>query len=86
MSRGKLQAPQLRLEGEQEQAALRLLQSFMVERFELQLGSFEVQELLDLFARDIAPQFYNKAIFDVQAHLKDRFDSIESDLWALEKS
>jgi uncharacterized protein (DUF2164 family) len=86
MSRGKLRAPQLRLEAEQEQAALRLLQGFMAERFELQLGSFEVQELLDLFARDIAPQFYNKAIFDVQAHLKDRFDSIESDLWALEKS
>ncbi|WP_439860637.1 DUF2164 domain-containing protein [Pseudomonas sp. MBLB4136] len=86
MNRGKLRAPQLRLEAEQEQAALRLLKDFMAERFELQLGSFEVQELLDRFARDIAPQFYNKAIFDVQAHLKDRFDSIESDLWALEKS
>ncbi|UTW09617.1 DUF2164 domain-containing protein [Pseudomonas benzenivorans] len=86
MSRGKDRAPLLRLDAEQEQAALRLLQRFLDERFELQLGSFEVQELLDLFARDIAPQFYNKAIFDVQAHLKDRFESIESDLWALEKS
>ena len=42
--------------------------------------------MLDFFAREFAPHFYNKAISDVQAHLKDRFDSIESDLWALEKA
>jgi uncharacterized protein (DUF2164 family) len=42
--------------------------------------------VLDLFTREVAPHFYNKAIADVQAHLADRFLSIESDLWALEKS
>ena len=52
----------------------------------MQLGSFEAQEVLDLVTREVAPQFYNKAIADVQAHLADRFMSIESDLWALEKS
>mgnify|MGYP000889796663 CR=1 FL=1 len=86
MSRNKAKAPILELDGAQEQAALQVLKRFMEERFELELGSFEVQEVLDLFAREIAPLYYNKAIFDVQAHLKDRFESIESDLWALEKS
>ncbi|WP_454254296.1 DUF2164 domain-containing protein [Pseudomonas sp. Marseille-Q8238] len=86
MSRNKVKAPILELDGAQEQAALQVLKRFMEERFELELGSFEVQEVLDLFAREIAPLYYNKAIFDVQAHLKDRFESIESDLWALEKS
>ena len=59
---------------------------FLDERFELQLGTFEVQEVLDQITRELAPHYYNKAILDVQAHLKDRFESIESDLWALEKS
>ncbi|WPC05501.1 DUF2164 domain-containing protein [Pseudomonas benzenivorans] len=86
MGRGKDRTPLLRLEAEQEQAAVGLLKRFLDERFELALGSFEVQELLDLFTREVAPHYYNKAIFDVQAHLKDRFESIESDLWALEKS
>ncbi|HBX54409.1 DUF2164 domain-containing protein [Pseudomonas sp. UBA2684] len=85
MSRAKKE-PILALDSAQEQAALQLLKRFLAERFELQLGSFEVQEVLDLFAREIAPYYYNKAILDVQAHLKDRFESIESDLWALEKS
>jgi len=85
MGRAKKE-PILTLDAAQEQAALLLLKRFLSDRFELELGSFEVQEVLDLVAREIAPHYYNKAIFDVQAHLKDRFESIESDLWALEKS
>ncbi|ACO76716.1 hypothetical protein AvCA_04610 [Azotobacter vinelandii CA] len=83
---GRIKTPALSLDAAQEQAALLILKRFLADRFELELGSFEVQELLDLFGREIAPHYYNKAIFDVQAHLKDRFESIESDLWALEKS
>ena len=84
MARSKV--PSLALEPAQEQAALLMLQRFLDERFELQLGTFEAAEGLELFAREIAPHYYNRAIFDVQTHLKERFESIESDLWALEKS
>lgn len=86
MSRAKVKPPVLVLDTAQEQAAQQIIKRFLEDRFELELGSFEAQEVLDLFARDIAPLYYNKAIFDVQAHLKERFESIESDLWALEKS
>jgi uncharacterized protein (DUF2164 family) len=86
MSKAKLKAPVLTLDSAQEQAAQQILKRFLDDRFELELGSFEAQEVLDLFAREIAPLYYNKAIFDVQTHLKERFESIESDLWALEKS
>lgn len=85
MSRGK-KAPSLQLDATQTQDAVLAIKSFMADRFELELGSFEAEEVLDFFAREFAPHFYNKAISDVQAHLKDRFDSIESDLWALEKA
>ena len=76
----------LELEGAPQQAALQVLQRFLEDRFELELGSFEVQEVLDLISREIAPHYYNKAIADAQALLADRFASLESDLWALEKS
>ncbi len=85
MSRAK-KPPVLTLDPAQEQAAQQIIKRFLEDRFELELGSFEAQEVLDLFAREIAPLYYNKAIFDVQTHLKERFESIESDLWALEKS
>ena len=85
MSR-KPKAPSLSLEPAQETAAVAVLKRFLEDRFELELGSFEAQEVLEVFTREVAPLFYNKAIADVQAHLADRFVSIESDLWALEKS
>ncbi|TDF80008.1 DUF2164 domain-containing protein [Pseudomonas sp. H9] len=86
MSKSRTKAPILTLAPEQEREALDVLKRFLEDRFELQLGSFEVAEVLELFSKEIAPHYYNRAIFDVQAHLKERFESIESDLWALEKS
>ena len=86
MSRAKLKAPVLTLDPAQEQAAQQIIKRFLEDRFELELGSFEAQEVLDLFAREIAPLYYNKAIFDVRGHFNERCSSIESDLWALEKS
>ena len=76
----------LELDGAQRQQAARVIQRFLEERFELDVGAFEAEEALDFFMREFGPLFYNKAIVDVQTHLKDRFESIESDLWALEKS
>lgn len=78
--------PPLTLDRQQEQAAIEALKRFLDERFELSLGSFEVMELLELINQEIAPHYYNQAILAVQTHLKERFESIESDLWALEKA
>ncbi|WP_079203505.1 DUF2164 domain-containing protein [Pseudomonas sp. CC6-YY-74] len=86
MSKAKSKPPILTLTPEQEREATSVIKRFMETRFELQLGSFEVAEILELFTREIAPHYYDRAIFDVQTVLKDRFESIESDLWALEKS
>lgn len=86
MARAKDKDAILTLEPAQEAAAVASLQTFLDQRFELELGSFEVREILELFNREIAPLYYNKAVDDVQTLLRDRFESIESDLWALEKS
>ncbi|ROL71181.1 1-(5-phosphoribosyl)-5-((5-phosphoribosylamino)methylideneamino)imidazole-4-carboxamide isomerase [Pseudomonas chlororaphis] len=86
MAAKKSKPPILTLTPEQESEANHKIKRFMEDRFELDLGSFEAAEILELFAREIAPHYYNRAIFDVQAHLKERFESIESDLWALEKN
>ncbi|MDZ3994891.1 DUF2164 domain-containing protein [Pseudomonas sp. Teo4] len=84
MSRSKTKAPVITLAPSKSEA-LDTLKRFLEDRFELQLGSFEVAEVLDVFSKEIAPHYYNRAIADVQLHLKERFESIESDLWALEK-
>jgi len=84
MARNK--PPILTLTADQESDVASKIKRFMADRFELDLDSFEALEVLELFTREVAPHYYNRAIFDVQAHLKERFESIESDLWALEKN
>lgn len=79
-------APILTLTPEQESEANLKIKRLMAERFDLELGTFEAAEILELFTRDIAPHYYNRAIFDAQALLKERCESLESDLWALEKN
>ena len=81
----RLKSPILTLTPEQESDAVHKLQRFLSERFELELGSFEVLELLELFGRDIAPHYYNRAVTDAHSLLRERFESLEIDLWALEK-
>lgn len=78
--------PILTLTPKQESEAGEKIKRFMRDRFDLDLGAFEALEVLELFTREMAPHYYNRAIFDVQAHLKERFESVESDLWALEKN
>jgi len=82
----KPKPPILNLTPEQERAATDKIKRFMEDRFELKLGSFEVAEIIELFTTEVAPHYYNRAIFDTQTLLKERFESIESDLWSLEKS
>ncbi|MEB0107715.1 DUF2164 domain-containing protein [Pseudomonas trivialis] len=81
----KAKAPILTLTPEQEREATDKIKRFMQDRFELTLGSFEVAEILELFTLEVAPHYYNRAIFDTQTLLKERFESLESDLWSLEK-
>ena len=78
-------APLVTLEPEQTQRLVTALQRLLGDNFDVRLGRFEVEELLDFFARECGPLYYNKAVADVQALLRERVDSLESDIWALEK-
>ena len=60
MSRAKGKPPIMTLSAEQEREACTAIKSFMAERFELELGSFEAGEVLELFAREVAPHYYNR--------------------------
>jgi uncharacterized protein (DUF2164 family) len=78
--------PLLQFSAQQRGVLGQAIKALMAERFELDMGGFEAEELLDFFIQECGPLIYNQAVLDVQAVLKARFESIESDLWALEKS
>ena len=86
MSRLKKPAePLFQFSAQQRGVLGQAIKALMAERFELHMGAFEAEELLDFFIQECGPLLYNQAVLDAQALLKERFESIESDLWALEK-
>jgi uncharacterized protein (DUF2164 family) len=78
-------APLFQFSAQQRGVLGQAIKALMAERFELDMGGFEAEELLDFFIQECGPLIYNQAVLDVQGVLKERFESIESDLWALEK-
>jgi uncharacterized protein (DUF2164 family) len=87
MSRAKKPVePAFQFSAQQRDVLGQAIKTRMAERFELEMGRFEAEELLDFLIEKCGPMIYNQALLDAQALLKARFESIESDLWALEKS
>lgn len=77
--------PIVLLDKDQEEAALAVLKVLFEQRFDVRLGLFEAKEVLECVNEKIGKLYYNKALKDMQARIQQRFESIEADLWMLEK-
>lgn len=52
------------------------LQAFVEKEFGLDLGQFEAGDLLNFFADEVGPFFYNQGLRDAQAIVRKRVDDI----------
>ncbi|KIV56853.1 hypothetical protein AM501_09085 [Aneurinibacillus migulanus] len=49
------------------------------------LGNLEAEQLFDFMLNEIAPIIYNQALSDVRKVIQQQFDSLEEEIYALEK-
>lgn len=85
MARRDAKAAAIELDRTQTEPVVHELKRLLADRFDVELGGLEVEEMLAFIGERLGPLYYNKAIADTQTLLSERFDSLESDLWALEK-
>ncbi len=50
-----------------------------------EIGQFDAEFLLDFFSEQIGPYFYNRALYDAQAILESRLESIAEAIYEIEK-
>lgn len=75
----------LKLPKEQkEQMTARIQQYFELERSET-IGSIAAEQLLDFMIKEIGPHLYNHAINDARKAVLERMQTLEDELYALEK-
>ena len=70
---------------QEKDAIIRKIQEYFSAELEQEIGQFDAGFLLDFFADEIGPHFYNKGIHDAQAILQKRIDEIVEAIDSLEK-
>ena len=63
----------------------RLLARKLKDELDVEVGLFEAQDLLAFLAENLGPYFYNQGLYDAQAAVKGRLDSVVEAIEAIEK-
>lgn len=61
------------------------IQMYFTEELNMEIGQFDAQFLLDFFAEEVGAYFYNRGLYDAQAILEKRAESIAEAIYELEK-
>lgn len=75
----------LKLTKEQQDEAIRNIQSYFEDERGEELGDLAAWGVLDLFMTQLAPYIYNQALSDAHTTVTQRMASMEDDLFALER-
>jgi uncharacterized protein (DUF2164 family) len=69
----------------EKDAIIQKIQEYFSQEMDHEIGQFEAGFLLDFFAEQIGPYFYNKGIHDSQAIVQKQIDGVIEAIDALEK-
>lgn len=70
---------------DEKEIIVRKIQLYFSEELDQEFGGFDAQFLLEFFAEEIGAYFYNRGLYDAQALLEKRLDSISDAIYDLEK-
>lgn len=61
------------------------LQDYLQEELGMELGGFDAEFLLDFVGKELGSYFYNQGLYDAQAAIGLKMDSIAEAIYLLEK-
>jgi len=70
---------------DEKKELVRRIQLYFREELDQEIAQFPAMFLLDFFAEEIGPCFYNRALLDAQAVLDERMDGFREALESIEK-
>jgi uncharacterized protein (DUF2164 family) len=76
---------QMEFSKEEKEIISRKIQLYFQEELDQDIGQFDAGFLLDFFAEEIGPYFYNRGLYDAQAILESRLENIGEAIYEIEK-
>ncbi len=70
---------------EEKAAMVKKVQFYFSEELDSDIGSFDAEFLIDFFAEEIGPFFYNRGLYDAEAAVTERVAEISDALLQLER-
>ena len=70
---------------EERDIICRKIQLYLHEELDQEVGQFEAGFLLDFFAEEIGPYFYNRGLYDARAILESRLENVDEAIYEIEK-
>jgi uncharacterized protein (DUF2164 family) len=64
---------------------VRKIQLYFNTELEQEIGQFDAEFLLDFFATEVGAYFYNRGLYDAQAVLEQRLESVREAICEIEK-
>jgi len=77
--------PVIEFSKEEKDIITKKIQLYFSEELNQEIGQFDSQFLLDFFAEEIGPYFYNRGLYDAQSILESRMDGISEAIYEIEK-
>ncbi|MDA8018960.1 MAG: DUF2164 domain-containing protein [Thermoanaerobaculia bacterium] len=70
---------------QEKQLIVPKIQEYVEQELDLEIGNFDAEFLLDFFAEEIGPYFYNRGVYDARATLDQKMEGVGEALLLLEK-
>jgi uncharacterized protein (DUF2164 family) len=70
---------------QQKEQLIQKLQKYMSKELDIELGQFDADFLLDFISKEMGAIYYNQGLYDAQAVLVDKMESITDAIYQLEQ-
>lgn len=77
--------PPIEFSKDEKEIIVRKIQLYFREELDQEIGGFDAQFLLDFFTEEVGAYFYNRGLYDAQAILEKRLESLAEAIYELEK-
>jgi len=76
---------ELKFSKEEKEIIKSKIQLYFREELNQEIGQFDAEFLLDFFSQEVGAYYYNRGLYDAQAILEKKMDTITEAIYELEK-
>ena len=70
----------IELNKEQKEDLVPKIKEYMFKEFDIEIGAFEAEFLLDFFNKELGNKIYNKALNEINDEFKIKFENISEEI------